>query len=120
MHNTGGNNVINVFNGFSPSAPETVREKKLTISDDDSLALVSKCFSGRRLEILRSISRGPRSLGEIAKETRVHRGFLTDTVNLLQGQQIVRVVRAGRRKVPELVIDRLVINLQEDSQSSGR
>ncbi len=120
MYNTDGNNVMNVFNSFSRSAPETVREKKLAISDGDALALVSKCFSGRRLEILRSISPGSRSLGEIAEDTHVHRGFLTETVNLLQSQQIVRVVRAGRRKVPELVIDRIVINLQEDSQVSGR
>ncbi len=113
MRDIDGSNVINVFNRFSPSVPGTLREKKLALSEDASLALVSKCLAGRRLEILRSISRRSQSLGEIAKETSVHRGFLTDTVNLLQSQQIVRIIRVGRRKVPELVVDRLVINLQE-------
>lgn len=113
MYSTNGSNVINVFNGFSPSAPGTLREKKLTLSDDDSLALVSKCLGGRRLEILRSIAQKSQSLGEIAKEAKVHRGFLTETVNLLQSQQIVRIVRVGRRKIPELLVDRLVISLQE-------
>lgn len=74
---------------------------------------MSKCLTGRRLEILRSIARKPQSLGDLAREAKVHRGFLTETVNLLQSQEIVRIVRDGRRKIPELAIDRLVINLQE-------
>jgi predicted transcriptional regulator len=113
MYDTDGSNVMNVFNASSLSDSETLKEKRFSLSEESALTLVSKCLSGRRLEILRSIARKPQSLGEIAKDARVHRGFLTETVNLLQSQQIVRIVRNGRRKVPELVIDRLVINLQE-------
>ncbi len=90
-----------------------VREKRLSVLDDESLDILSKCLTGRRLEVLRSIIRKRQSLGDIASELHVHRGFLTETVNLLQSQQIIRIVREGRRKVPEVLVDRLTISLQE-------
>lgn len=65
------------------------------------------------MEILRCIARRRQSLDEIARETGVHRGFLTETISLLQSQQIIRVVREGRRKIPELAVDRLVVILRE-------
>lgn len=90
-----------------------MRERKLAADEDDSLNLVAKCLAGRRLEILRCIARKRQSLEEIAQETGVHRGFLTETINLLLSQQIIRIAREGRRKIPELAIDRLVISLRE-------
>jgi predicted transcriptional regulator len=90
-----------------------VREKAVSLSDDDSLALIAKCLSGRRLEVLLSIARKRQSLGQIAKELGVHRGFLTEAISLLQSQQLVRVVREGRRKIPEIAVDRIVVNIKE-------
>ena len=90
-----------------------MKERKFDAGNDESLSLVARCLMGRRLDVLRCIARRRQSLEEIAKETGVHRGFLTETINLLQSQQIIRVVREGRRKVPELAVDRLVIALRE-------
>ena len=90
-----------------------MREKAVNLSENDSLALIAKCLSGRRLEVLLSIAHKRQSLGQIAKELGVHRGFLTETISLLQSQQIIRVVREGRRKIPEIAVDRLVVNLKE-------
>jgi len=90
-----------------------VKERKLALTDGESLTLLAKCLSGRRIEILRSIAQKKQSLGEIAREVGVHRGFLAETVNLLQGQQLVRVVRVGKKKVPELLVERIVVQLQE-------
>ena len=93
--------------------PSPLKEKAVSLSDHDSLALIAKCLSGRRLEVLLSIARKRQSLGQIAKELGIHRGFLTETISLLQGQQLIRVVREGRRKIPEIAVDRLVVNLKE-------
>ena len=90
-----------------------MRERAFGLADDDALGIISKCLSGRRLEILTSITRKRQSLGEIAEELGVHRGFLTETIHLLQSQQIVRIVRDGRRKIPEIAVDKLVISLRE-------
>jgi predicted transcriptional regulator len=90
-----------------------VKDKTFDLSDDDALALISKCLSGRRREILSSIARKRQSLGELAKEVGVHRGFLTETVSLLQSQGLVRIVRDGRRKIPEIAVDRLIVSLRE-------
>src|SRR5205823_3970932 len=90
-----------------------LKERKFDAGNDASLGLVARCLTGRRLEVLRCIARRRQSLEEIARETGVHRGFLTDTISLLQSEQIIRVVREGRRKIPELTIDRLVITLRE-------
>jgi predicted transcriptional regulator len=90
-----------------------VKERAVGLSEEDSLALIAKCLSGRRLEILLSIARKRQSLGQIAKELGVHRGFLTETISLLQSQQLIRIVLEGRRKIPEIAVDRLVVNLRE-------
>ena len=89
-----------------------MKEKTVSLSDD-SLDLIAKCLSGRRLEILLLIAKKRQSLGDIAKEVGVHRGFLTETINLLQSQQIIRINRDGRRKIPEMAIERIVVNLRE-------
>ncbi len=105
---------MNVFNrSFRWVVLNRVRERNVSLSDEDALGLIAKCLSGRRLEILMSIARKRQSLGDIAKDVGVHRGFLTETINLLQSQQIIRVVREGRRKIAEIAVERLVVNLRE-------
>lgn len=89
------------------------RERKFSLPDSGSMMVLARCLSGRRLEILRSLTAGEKSLGQLAREIGVHRGYLTETINLLQSQELVRVERRGRSKVPRLTVDRIVIQLRE-------
>jgi predicted transcriptional regulator len=86
---------------------------RLTLEDADELESVAKCFTRRRAEILKCISKNGKNLEEISEEIKVNRSFLTETIRMFREAGIIKVEREGKSKIPRVAADRVVFEIVE-------
>jgi predicted transcriptional regulator len=84
----------------------------LTLEDTDKLESIAGCFTRRRIEILRCISKDGRNLEEISKETGVNRSFLTETIRMFKDVGIIEIEWREKSKIPRVIVDRVVFEIK--------
>jgi len=91
-----------------------VPELIFTIKDPNRLEILGKVLSATKIKVLSEIvSNKNLSIGEIEKKLNINRSFLTDTLQLFQSLNIIRIKREGRKKIPILNTSNIIIDLSK-------
>jgi predicted transcriptional regulator len=81
---------------------------------------VASLFAPARLELLRDISEGQRTVSDLARSTRRKVPAVSRDLRLLERQGLIRFRVEGRRKYAELIRHFVVLPLDAMSGQKGR
>ena len=88
-------------------------EIKFSLNNPNRLEILGKILSATKMKVLREIALNKSlSIGEIQERININRSFLTETLQLLQSLNIIKIKRDGRKKIPLINVSKIIIDLK--------